>query len=920
MPNVRTLWRSFNGGEVTPEFYGQLADSKFQTGLALARNCEILPHGPAQNRAGFQFVRAVKDSTKRVRVVPYSYSTTQTFAIELGAGYFRFHTQGATLLVSGVAAYNPATPYVQGNIVSSGGINYYAIQASTGIPVGNTAFWYPMPAGNIFEVPNPFAEADLFDIHYVQSQDVLTLVHPNYAPMQLQRRGATYWTLITETFASDLAQPVMSSAVSTATGTGMSPQLYKVTAVGETGVEEGLASLNTGLAARAVTAITIANPGVFTTSVAHGFAVGETVTIAGVSASMTQLGNDNYRVASVPSTTTFTLQRSDGSVVNTTGYTAYSGAGGTAAEQPYIAINNLLTTGNYNNIFWDAVTGATRYNVYKQSNGLYGYIGQTDQLTFKDDNITADISKTPPVASQPFIGAGNFPGAVSYFEQRKAYAGTINKPQNLWMTQSGTEANLGYSIPTRDDDAIAFRVAAREANTIRHIVPLNNLILLTSSAEWRVTAVNSDALTPTSISVRPQSYIGSSNVQPVIVNNNLIYAAARGGHARELGYSWQQQSYSSGDLSLRAPHLFDGRTIVDMAYAKSPQPIVFMPSSNGDMLGITYVPEQQVGAWCHADTYTKVSKSLIESVCVVAEGNEDVLYAVIQRVINGAVVRYIERKHSRLFTESEDQFFVDAGASYDIPITITGITSANPVVVTAPSHGFSNGDPIDITQVIGMATTVLGTNGLPTGVFNSLINGNRYYASAVTANTFALQDENGVNINGSTWPAYLRGGVARKAISTIVSGLAHLEGEIVNVLADGAVSPPQVVTGGALPSALEAPASRIQIGLPITCDIQTLPVALEIAGFGQGRQKNVNKIWLRVKESSGIFAGPSFDKLKEAKQRTTEPYGSPPALQSREISLTLTPEWQDSGFVCVRQSDPLALTLVSMSMDVSIGA
>lgn len=825
MASIRTLARSFNGGEVTPEFYGQLADLKFQTGVALARNFIVLPHGPLANRAGFAYVRTVKDSTKRTRVLPYSYSTTQTFAIELGAGYFRFHTQGATLLVSGAPAYNGATAYTAGQIVVNAGVNYYCILATTGNAPPNATYWYAMPAGNIFEVPNSYAEADLFDIHYVQSQDVLTLVHPLYPPQELQRRGANYWTLVQETFASALTAPgSVTATASPATGTGLISMSYKVTAVGTTGIEEGLAS-----AAATCT-------------------------------------------------------------------------------------NNLLTSGNLNTIAWAAVSGATRYNIYKQSNGLYGFIGQTDQLNFVDNNITADISKTPPISSQPFVGSNNYPGAVSYFEQRKCYAGTLTLPQNLWMTQSGTEANLGYSIPTRDSDAIAFRVAAREANTIRHIVPLNNLILLTSSAEWRVTSVNSDALTPTSISVRPQSYIGASNVQPAIVNNNLIYAAARGGHARELGYSWQQQSYLSGDLSLRAPHLFDGFTLVDMAYAKSPQPIVYMPSSNGTLIGITYVPEQSIGAWHHHDTYTKASQSLFESTCIVAEGNEDVQYCVVQRVINGATVRYIERQHSRLFTEQPDQFFVDAGATYDTPITITGITSANPAVVTAPNHGFSNGDPVDVTQVIGMA------NGDGFGNFTSLVNKTRYYAASITTNTLALTDANGANIDASAWPVYLRGGIIRKAISTISSGLSHLEGETVSILADGAVSPPQIVTGGALPAALEAPASRIQIGLPITADIQLLPVAFEVPGYGQGRQKNVNKVWIRVSQSSSIFAGPTFLKLKEAKIRTTEPYGSPPNLQSKELPIELTPTWNDNGTVCLRQKDPLAMTLVSAELEISVGA
>ena len=680
MANARTLQRSFGGGEVTPEFFGRIDDVKYQTGLATCRNFIVLPHGPVATRPGFAFVREVKDSTKRVRLIPFTFSTEQTFAIEMGAGYFRFHTQGATLL-DGVDPY---------------------------------------------EIANPYAEGELFDIHYVQSADVLTLVHPNHAPRELRRLGALNWTLTTISFVSDLAAPT--SVAAAATGSGSTSYSYVVAAVGDVGIDESLPS---------------------------------------ASASCT---------------------------------------------------NELLTSGNYNTITWGAVTGAQRYRVYKRSNGLYGYIGQTDGLTFKDDNIAADISQTPPIASNPFAAAGDYPGAVSYFEQRRTFAGTLNKPQNLWMTRSGTESNLSYSLPTKDDDSIAFRVAAREANTIRHLVPLTNLLLLTSSAEWRVTSVNSDAITPTTVSVRPQSYIGANQAQPVIINNNLLYAAARGGHVRELAYNWQASGYVTGDLSLRAPHLFDGLEISDLAYVKSPVPIAWFVSSSGKLLGLTYVPEQQIGAWHQHDT-----AGAFESVCAVAEGVEDALYTVIKRTINGAEVRYIERMAPRLFEDQADAFHVDCGAVY-------------------------SGEP-----------------------------------------------------------------------TSAIYGLDWLEGQTVSILADGAVHPQRVVTGGAV--SLDAPASKVNVGLPITADIQSLPIAIELreGGSAQGRTKNVNKVWLRVYRSSGIFAGPSFDRLTEAKQRTTEPYGAAPALKSEEIPVMIAGAWTDNGQVCVRQSDPLPLTIVSMSLEVALG-
>lgn len=694
MPNIRISQHSFAGGEISPEMLGRIDDGKYQSGLATCRNFIIKPQGPAENRPGFAFVRAVKDSTKRTRLIPFTYSTTQTMVIELGAGYFRFHTLGGTLMTDGTVEtfLSVKTPY---------------------------------------EVANPFAEADLFDVHYVQSADVLTLVHPNYAPRELRRLGLTNWVLSTITFAPDIDSPLAPTVVATraSSPTNLRDYFYVVTAVKSDGLNES--------------------------------------------------------VASGPGQTDIT--------------------------------NNLLQSGAYNTISWDTVAGAARYNVYKQENGLYGYIGQTEDQVFKDENIASDLSKTPPINDSVFPGAGDYPGAVSYFEQRRCFAGTANKPQNIWMTRPGTESSMNYSLPVRDDDRIAFRVAAREANTIRHIVPLSQLLLLTSAAEWRVTSVNSDAITPSTISVRPQSYVGASNVQPVIINNSLLYGAARGGHVRELGYNWQAQGFVTGDLSLRAAHLFDGADIVDATYVKAPQPLVWFVSSSGKLLGLTYVPEQQVGAWHQHDT-----DGVFESCASVAEGGEDRLYCVVWRTINGVQKRYIERLAGRQFVAQADAFFVDAGATY---------------------------------------------SGAP---------------------------------------------------ATNIGGLAHLEGKVVNILADGAVHPQRVVAGGAV--TLDQAASKVHIGLPITADLQTLPIAAQVdGGFAQGRVKAVNKVWLRVYRSSGIFVGPGFDKLTEAKQRTTEPYGSPPALKSDEIQVMLPNAWDDGAQVVVRQSAPLPLTVLRITAEVALG-
>lgn len=738
MSSVRTFQKAFAGGVLTPEFFGRVDDAKFQTGLAICRNMIIKPHGPAANRPGTTFVAEVKDSSELTKLLPFVYSTTQTMVLEAGAGYFRFHTAGGTLLAGVGAAYNNGTAYNPADLASSGGINYYCILATTGNAPPNATYWYPLPSTS-YEIPTPYATADLFDLHIVQSDDVLTLVHPNYPPMELERLGATQWLLETIAFASKLVPPTSVTATQTHSGGGtLITMNYVVTSVDATGIEESL----------------ISNVGSCT--------------------------------------------------------------------------NNIFGTGAINTIAWTAAPGAVRYNVYRQDNGLYGYIGQTDQVSYADqevDDIVPDLGKTPPIQNLPFNSANNYPGAVTYFQQRKDFAGTLNKPQNVFMTRTGTEANLSYSIPTHDDDSINFKIAAREANTIRHLVPLSSLLVLTSAAEYRITSINSDAITPTSVSVTPQSYIGASNVTPVIVNNNLLFKAARGNHTRELAYAWQSSGYITGDLSLRAPHLFDGLLTLDMAYAKCPYPISWECSSSGNLLGITYVPEQQIGAWHVHDSYTAAGQSLFESVCVVPEGDEDGVYVVVNRVINGATKRYIERFASQLNTALATAYYVDAGISY---------------------------------------------SGAP--------------------------------------------------ISVITSGLSHLIGETVSILADGAVAPPQVVNNsGGLDDALPAAASNIQIGLQITADMMTLPVSYMAADYGQGRKKNVNQVYLRVTNSSGIYVGPSFDKLKPYKQRTNEPLGSPPRLITDEISIVITPSWNNNGQVCIRQSDPLPLCVDSICLELEVG-
>jgi len=125
------------------------------------------------------------------------------------------------------------------------------------------------------------------------------------------------------------------------------------------------------------------------------------------------------------------------------------------------------------------------------------------------------------------------------------------------------------------------------------------------------------------------------------------------------------------------------------------------------------------------------------------------------------------------------------------------------------------------------------------------------------------------------------------------------------------------VVSGSITIPVEA--SLIHVGLQVTADLKTLPPAINMEAYGQGRYKNVNKVWLRVYRSSGIFVGPTENRLTEVKQRTDEAPGSPPELVSEEVSLPIAPSWGADGQIVIRHTDPLPLTVVSLVMEISLG-
>jgi hypothetical protein len=227
------MQRSFAMGEIAPTLYGGANQEQYQAGLALARNFVILRGGGAGERTGSQYVATVKDSSKQTYLYKFVFNDTDTFLLELGDLYMRFHRNGAPVVVA-PAAWSALTTYVVGDLVVSGGVNYYCVAGHINHVPPNATYWYAL-TGNILEIPTPWVTADIPLLKFVQSQDTVTFTHHLYAPRQLQR-ASTGWALTTFGTGPWAAAPT--NVVATRGAAGALNPVYVVTAAKANTYEE----------------------------------------------------------------------------------------------------------------------------------------------------------------------------------------------------------------------------------------------------------------------------------------------------------------------------------------------------------------------------------------------------------------------------------------------------------------------------------------------------------------------------------------------------------------------------------------------------------------------------------------------------------------------------------------------------------
>jgi hypothetical protein len=871
------------------------------------------------------------------RLIPFVFSTVQAYVLEFGDKYMRVIMDGGFVLetaknITGITQANPAVvtsaahgfsngdwvfitgvggmTQVNGKsfIVAGKTTNTFQLHTLDGTNVDSTAYTAYTSGGTVsryFTLVTPYAVADVGLLKYAQSADVLTITHPSYPPADITRTGNASWTYTPITFSPDIGPPASAPTV-TANEAGGSTYRYVVTAVSDATSEESRAS-----------------------------AIG-----------------------------------------SVTG----------AVMSQNVGAQNRLT--------WLPVAGAQYYNLYRQPeviNGaadygqIYGFIGTTQGVSFTDQNIAPDFSRSPPLPHNPFLNStiqywtvtnggsgystglatvtdgtgtgwigfieaaagvvtaivttyggqnyvsptisasggtgltatatigpatGNYPGCVSYFQQRKCFAASTNFPETFWMSQIGNFNNMDFSIPARDSDAITATIASTQVNAIKFLLPMaSGLIMGSSSGAWQVSGGSlGEPVTPSNIVASPQAFNGSSDVPPIPVNYDILYVQNKSNVVRDLTYNFYVNNYVGADMTVLANHLFYGFQVKEWAYQDEPTKVVWAIRNDGVLLSFTFLKEQEVYAWAHSDT-----QGYFISVATIPEGDENAVYFITQRQVpgqnSGSPVYYVERMQSRQlarpWTNDEadptNAWFLDCALSYSFGVP-AGCALTAPTSLASDANLFS----------AGSVGTVIRVDG---GVFNVT----EYISPTQVVGVWSV-----LPVGGPSGPfdtLIPEGSWTLTTPVQTVTGLDHLEGSSVMVLSNGSVEGPYTVSNGSI--TLLEPSDVVVVGLSYTA--QGTSMYVDLGGGAPsvaGKRKTVTGLSAYMENSRGLsFSASGFDEtLVGIKERTNEQMGQPTRLQTGEFRPdAIYSDWTVEGQIYWESVYPLPFTLLGVAGEFTFG-
>lgn len=567
MPRVSVIQTNFTAGEISPRLMGRVEVSKYSNGATTMENAYPLVQGGARRRPGTRYLAAAKYADKLARLIPFIFSRTQAFHLEFGDQYIRFFTPDGQVL-SGTTPYEIATTYT---------------------------------------------EAQLADIHFVQSADTMFLTHPDHPLRKLVRYSNTNWKLSAVSFRVPPSEeigdrPATILTLGALTGSGVS-----ATASAAAFLDADVGRYIESGAGRAL--IT----GYTSTTVV-------TVTVVDDFAALAQASGAWKMTESPKTTCTASAVGPVGAAITLTlGVAGWKETAQVNHEGKFVEINGGLV--EITEIATDTETAGIVRSVLATT--------------------TAAPSEAWAIRENVWNATDGYPRVVSLFEQRLVAGGSSSYPQTIWGSRTAEYTN--FADGASDDDGFAFTIAADQVNSIEHLPQLNELIPLTFGGEFSMSGGDA-ALTPSNVRVKAQTARGCNECRPARVGDEIVFIQRGGRKVRAIGDPDGLGKYRAPDLTVLAEHITNGGEdggIFEMAYTQEPDQVVWMVRGDGVLVTMSIDRDQDAIGFAR-----QLTDGDFESVSSIPNDAEDHLAAVVLRTIDGSEARYIEAFEDGLQTDS----------------------------------------------------------------------------------------------------------------------------------------------------------------------------------------------------------------------------------------------------------------------------
>ena len=592
------------------------------------------------------------------------------------------------------------------------------------LSAAEVAAYYANTTSTTYEIETPYLTADLFELKYEQSADVLYITHPDYEPRKVSRYANSDWTVEPAeiengpfrdqniTVAGTIAASATTGSV-TLTASGCAPFVSGTTA--------GHLPSGYGTAVKSQTGALF--------KLVHPLDTLDFVAAFDAANEYDQYGTlyDGAEWTFITDGTwrgTVKIQRNYtiGAAWDASGWeTVVPFKSGTADATG--SERNVNTSGTH--------TGepADYQTVYTVDWGgtLDAFIStdQTEHVGIVE--ITAVASTTSATAAVlTTLGSANathkwsegswsnyrgWPRTVTFFEDRLTFGGNASQPDTIWASVTADYENMLEGAD--DDDALLFTLSSRQVNVIEWLIGKDKILIGTSGAEWTLSGSGDEPLTPSNVKAEQQSTYGSASLQATLANESVLFFQRGAEKMRELAYNWELDSYVAPDMTILIPEV-TGDGITDTAFQKTPNPILWCIKENGDIAVFVYERKELITSWSRL-----ITDDDFESVAVITGDPEDEVWVSVARVIGSNTKRYIEYFSDRDFgTDVTDAFYVDSGITdTGGSTTVSGldhldgetvIVLGDGAVQTEATSGDFTVSSGDITVVSGLTTVQAG--------------------------------------------------------------------------------------------------------------------------------------------------------------------------------------------------------------------